>query len=258
MSNEEFLRVLEEVSKSITTIMLKCHYKEHEKRRKSLRKISEAIDFFHFKVTPTGILDVYYDNYILSIGGRYKQEDQRVVLPLMILYTNISYSVLKAKKNVTKQTYEKLCVEKQKIGNAIRQMCVKEFQDCVVTKRNLKNVANFLKWSIPQLYHCIGEIGEYSERVEPKDARKLSKIRATYKSFKVGTKYVYYHDEITEEDRKIPIDSPETAYAVCMLFCECYTTSLIWLKEYDPSGQWCPIVPWNIINKFTGMMCKLF
>ncbi len=189
--------------------------------------------------------------------GYYKIEEQEIVLPLMIFYTNISYNVLQAKPYITKKEYEKLCIEKQKIGEAIRKMCVHEFSKMIVTRGKLKIIAKFLKWSIPQLYHCRGEIGEYSEEFDLQEARSLTKIRTIYKSFKVGTKWVYYHDEILGVDRKIPIDSAETAYAVSMLFCQSYVASIIWLKKYAPSGQWCPLVPWKIIQEFNMEILKL-
>lgn len=256
MSNEGFLRVLEDVQKSIDKIMGKY---QDTKRWKSLNEVMEAIEFFRVRITKDGSLDIYYDNEIFSVVGYFKPEEQKIVAPLMSLYTNISYYVLKAKSHVTKRTYEKLCVEKQKMGVAIREICVQDFTDCVITKEKVKYVKSFLEWAIPQLYHCVEENEErYSERFELEDARKLKKIREVYKSFRVGRKYVYYYDEIISKNKKIPIDSPEVAYAISMLFCESYAVSVNWLNKNAETGYWEFYVPEKIISRFQYLLSIIY
>lgn len=256
MSGEEFLRLLEEVKENLRII--EGGYKDTKKWKK-LNKITSEVDYFNFRILQDGTIDIYYDSdNMLSMIGYFQLEDQKIVLPLMSFYTNISCKILDAKLYINKKEYERLCVEKQKIGEAVRKMCVREFSEIVVTKEKLKRIKRVLEWSIPQLYHCIGKIGEYSEEFNLQSARKLSKIRSIYQSFKVGTKWVYYYDEILGTNRKIPIDGAETAYAVSMLFCTSYTTSIIWLKKYYPSGQWCPVVPWNILQRFAEEIYELY
>ena len=43
--------------------------------------------------------------------GYYKIEEQEIVLPLMIFYTNIYNVLSKQKPYITKKEYEKLCIE---------------------------------------------------------------------------------------------------------------------------------------------------
>lgn len=256
MSNEEFLRVLDEVQESIDKI--NGGYKD-TKKWKSLNKVLEAIESFELKITRDETWNIYYDNNIFSVMGPFNPKDQKIVAPLMSLYTNITYYTMQAKAHVTKQTYAKLCLEKQKLGLAIREICVQEFQECIITKAKLEKVKLFLEWAVPQLYHCIEENGEgYSERFDLKDARKLTKIREVYKSFRVEGKYVYYHDEILGVNKKILIDSSEVAYAISMLFCESYVVSVTWLNKNAEAGCWEFYIPDKIIARFQYLLSVLY
>ena len=122
----------------------------------------------------------------------------------------------------------------------------------------MKQIKVFIKDAITQLYHCAGPIGEFSTKVVLEDAEKLKNIRAIYESFKIGKKYVYFYDEILKREVKINIDSKEFAYAVMMLYAVAYSETILWLKEYDPSGQWCPLVEWKVIQDFRMLLGDIF
>ncbi len=254
MSNEEFLLVLEEVKGKIATIGRRCR---GEKQLTAVFKIEDEIDSFQFQIGQ-GYVEIYYDNKNIPIVKRYTAKEQGIVFPLMLLYTNVAYYVLQAKSHLTKRIYELICAEKQKLGEAIRKICMQDFEECVITKEKVEKLKAYVNWVIPQLHHCSGEMDEYSERFDLQDSRKLKKVRGVYRSFMVDTKHIYYHDEIMGEDMKILVNSPMTAYVVSMLFCESYITSITWLKKYEPTRQWCLLVPWNIITTFQELITKLY
>ena len=37
---------------------------------------------------------------------------------------------------------------------------------------------------------------------------------------------------------------------VLNLYIKAYTESVLWLKKEKPSGQWCSLTPWQILNQF--------
>lgn len=258
MTNEELIKGLEKVERNINQI--KGQY-EDTKRWRSVYKIQQELEFFHITITENHELDIYYCSN--SISGMHiisKINEQIIVYPLMILYASVLYRVRNAKKHCKKRMYSKLLKEKEYLGNIVREVCTQAFEEsnCIITKGYLNVMRKFLNSAVPQLNHYAGEIGEVSTKVVPSEADKLNKIRSIYKSFKVGTKYVYFYDEILDKETKIPIDSTDTAYAIMIFFSEAYTESIMWLKEYDPLGQWCLLVPWKLIQELRYIIERRF
>lgn len=255
MTNNEFARLLEQRKEKIRKIIGPFR---GNKQWYELVKIAEEMEMFNFYNLADGTVEIYYMNSIQSIHGLYKEGEQAIVFPLIIFYTNISYYIMSAKEYATKNVYEILCKEKQKMEQEIREMCMQQFEKCVITPIKCKRMNNFVKRAISQLYHCIDFNGGYSTKVIEKDAEELKEIRKVYETFKVGRKYIYFYDSILKENVKILIDSPDSAYAISILFCDVYITSVLWLKEYDPTEQWCPIVPWKLIIDFRALLSNLY
>lgn len=258
MKNEEFLRILEETEQNL--FMIAEEFQGHIEGRDSHRAISKIIgeiDFFHLE-TRNNIWDIYYDNNILGIAGIYRENDQRLVFPLMLFYTNIFYYTLKAKQFVSKSTYERLSTERKKLGKAIREACCFDFEDIVFTKEKYEKIKSFIEFSISRLYHCVEDIGECSIRVVEKDAKKLKKIRDIYQSFRIGDEFIIFYDEILRKNVKILMNSSQGAYAITMLFCKVYVETVLWLKKYYPDGQWCPVVPWDVLQRFRMLLQSMY
>lgn len=255
MKQKEFITQLEEVKWKIQMLRFECKDKSVDD---TFYKLREALESFKVELLEDGTLRIHYDNSIMGVGGNYKPENQSVVLPLMILYTKFSYSMLRAGEYIPDDIYSKACAQKEILGEAIREICIQDFEECVITSSKVKQFKRFLKWVRPQLYHIAGSINEYSERVVTEDAEKLKDIREIYEDFKIGYRYIYFYDEIAKEKVKIPIESPEAAYAVMIMYARAYNVTMPWLKEYCPTGEWCPLVPWNVLNKFRMLLEDLF
>lgn len=258
MKNEEFLRIVEETKRNLFVMQGDFRgYLEKKEKYRAIGKIIDAIEFFHLEIRDNS-WNIYYDNYIVAMAVIYQKNDQRLVFPLMILYTNISYYTLRAKPFVSKNTYERLCGEKKKIGEAIRQICYFDFENVIFNKEKHEKIKKFIEFSIRRLYHCIENIGEYSTEVVEEDAKKLEKIRRIYQSFQIKNEVIVFYDEILGKRVKIATDSPQSAYAVSMLFCRAYVGTVSWLKKQYPSGQWCPVVPWSVLEDFRVMLEKMY
>ena len=210
---------------------------EKTKQYRRFSKISETLEYFHVSfLEEKNCLDIDYENSIIPLGGFYPLEEQIVVLPLLLLYTNFSCYTLQSQKYVSEEIYENLCIEKQNLGNAIRKMCICNFKKRIITPTKVQKIKDFLSWAKPQLYHIAGKIGEYSEEIIPKEAEMLKEIREVYESFQIDDNSIDFYDEILKKTIKISIDSSQTGYAIAMLFCEAYTISIPWLKQYSPNG----------------------
>ncbi len=258
MTNEELIEELEEVERNIQRI--NGEYKDTEKWYR-VRKIQRELEYFDVTITKNNELNIYYDcSRLFGMHIITRVDEQLIVCPMMTLYTIVSYRIQKAKKYCRKEMYNKLQKERQQLGNIVREVCTQEFaqSDCIITRADLKKLKRFIQCAEPQLYHCVGEIGEVSTEVVPSDADKLQKIREIYQSFKIGTKYVCYYDEIMEEEVKISIDSTDNAYAIMAFLSAVYLETIAWLKEYEPSGQWCPIVPWKLLQELRMIIGEMF
>lgn len=258
MKNEEFLRILERTEQNLFMMTEEFQWNtEGKNSHRAISKIIGEIDLFHLE-TKNDIWDIYYDNSILGIIDIYRENDQRLVIPLMILYTNIFYYIRKAKQFVSKSTYERLSAEKKKLGKAIRKACCFDFEDVVFTKEKYEKIKSFIEFSISRLYHCIEDIGECSTIVVEKDAKKLKRIRNIYQSFQIEDQSIIFYDEILRKRVKISMNSSQGAYAITMLFCRAYVETVPWLKKNYPNGQWCPVVPWDVLQRFRMLLEKMY
>ena len=251
MTNEKIIQGMQSIADNI------CKINEEYNKSKRWRRvfaIQEEITSFKMQKTEEDLY-IYYNSACIGVYNLNKQE---IVYPFMMLYTNVLYKMNKAKVCCEISDIEELQKQIDSLGAIIHEVCNAEFEDFIISSQNVKQIKVFIKEAVAQLYHCAGPIGEFSTKVVPEDAEKLKNIREIYESLKVGRKYVYFYDEILKKVVKINIDSKEIAYAIMMLYARAYSETIIWLKEYDPSEQWCPLVAWKVIKDFEMLLRTIF
>lgn len=253
MTNQEFIWKIADIRKNIRD--MNGDFKETERWHK-VSKLSEELEYFHIESDKKKYFRIHYGNNIMSYHGYVSRNDSNIIYPLMLLYTNVVYRMQVLKTCVTSEMYKELCKEKVRLGTAIRTICTTELYSTELTQVYL--VERFIERAVKQLHHCVGKIGEYSEEVCPEDSEKLRKIRKIYESFRIDKGYVWFYDEILRRNTRISLNSPSFNYAVMILFSRVYGKTIRWLWKNYPSGQWCPISPWKVIQEFEALHWKMF
>ncbi len=254
MTNQEFIREVVDVSKNIRDINGEF---EETKRWCKVSKLSEELEYFQIQSNESDYFEIYYENNIIGYQGYVSRKDPNIIYPLMLLYTNVAYRMRQLRPYADSDMYKALYKQKARLGKAIRTMCTnEEIQNTVPLQVPL--VEQFIQRAVKQLHHCVGKIGEYSEEVYPEDSERLKQIRKMYESFKIGEEYVSFYDEILRRNTRISLHSPSFNYAVMLLFSRVYGKSLLWLWKNYPSGHWCPISPWKVIQESEALHWKIF
>ncbi len=122
-----------------------------------------------------------------------------------------------------------------------------------------KEFKNLMQEAVKALGHKYDEIGKLTDAYIPKEAEELKHIRAIYETIIFAGKTINYYDYIAKVYRSVNIyNTVEIQYMVMNLYAKAYTESVLWLEKEDPSGQWCPATPWQIIVKLKIMIPEYF
>lgn len=163
-----------------------------------------------------------------------KRSQQQTVFVLVMVYLTLKYRFNKI-----------VSLKPKEISDEIVEKIDEILED--VSKIKLDKRKHLKKWQVIEIVRGFNaglQDPEWGVRL------KNEEIDDIYRNIYVeDDKYVVYKDYRTGLIKKIPIDSPEIAYAVSQTYAELYIKTIPFLKERSKGGQWCPLREWQIINE---------
>lgn len=227
------------------------------------KRIYEIIDVItSFNIEPVnGKIWGRFENPILA-GGFFNGNDMIYGLFLMSFFCDFNYKCKKIAERIQKQkdevTIDTLLMH---MGRIIRDQATQniipyaDFQ----TEKFYKEFKNLMQEAVKALGHKYDEIGHLTDAYIPKEAEELKHIRAIYETIRFEGQNIKYYDYIDKVYKVVSIyNTVEVQYMVMNLYAKAYTESVLWLKKEDPSEQWCPATPWQIIVKLKIMIPEYF
>lgn len=92
-----------------------------------------------------------------------------------------------------------------------------------------------------------------------KKAEELKNIRAIYETISFDGDTIKYFDYIAQVHKCVnEKNSVEIQYMIMNLYTRAYAESVMWLKKEDPTGQWCPATPWQLLIELKLMIQNYF
>ena len=229
---------------------------------KRIYEIIDVIDSFHLNTEPiNGRIQMFFKNEIIA-GGDFEKNEMLYALFLMSFFCQFNYKCRKVALKIQQPEYE-VAIDTllMYLGRIIREQATRNiipyagFQ----TEKFYKEFKNMMDVAVKALGHKYDEIGHLTDCYKPQEADELKHIRAIYETISFEGETIKYYDYITKVYRSVNIyNTVEIQYMVMNLYAQAYTESVLWLKKEDPSGQWCPATPWQILVKLKIMIPKYF
>ncbi len=224
-------------------------------------EIIEELDSFNIS-EKASMVNIYFSKGPISIGGLFKEDEMLYAFVLMDFYCTLYYKCKKIIRRIRKKEYRiKIDELLFNMGKVIRNQALYniESNENFQTEQFYKEFKKFIDITIKALGHIVDNIGHLTTRYEPIEAKELKKVRKIYEKISFGDNTITYTDCITKKRKTIYIrDTIELQYAVMSIYVKVYTESILWLKKYDSSGQWCPLTPWQTILNFKLIIQKYF
>ena len=227
------------------------------------KRIYEIIDVItSFEIEPVnGKIWGRFENPIMA-GGYFNENDMIYGLFLMSFFFQFNYKCRKVALKIQQPEYEQaIDALFIRLGMILREQATRNiipyagFQ----TEKFYEEFKNLINIAVKALGHKYDEIGHLTDCYNPQEAEELKHIRAIYETISFEGETIKYYDYIAKVYEIINIhNTVEVQYMVMNLDAKAYTESVLWLKKEDPSGQWCPATPWQIIVKLKVMIPKYF
>lgn len=227
---------------------------------KRIYEIIDVITSFEVKLV-NGKIWGRFENSILA-GGFFNGNDMIYGLFLMSFFCDFNYKCKKIAERIQKQkdevTIDTLLMH---MGIIIRNQATRNILPYAgfQTEKFYEEFKNLINEAVKALGHKYDEIGNLTDAYIPKEAEELKHIRAIYETISFEGETIKYYDYIAKVYKVVNIyKTVEVQYMVMNLYAQAYTESVLWLKKEDPSGQWCPATPWQIIVKLKIMIPEYF
>ena len=229
---------------------------------KRIYEITDVIDSFYLNTEPiNGRIWMHFENEIIA-GGYFEENEMLYALFLMNFFCQINYKCRKVVLKIQRPEYE-VAIDTFfiRLGMIIRDQATRniipyaDFQ----TEKFYEEFKNLMNVAVKALGHKYDEIGHLTDVYIPKEAEELKHIRAIYETIIFAGKTINYYDYTAKVYRSVNIyNTVEIQYMVMNLYAQAYTETVIYLKKEEPSGQWCPATPWQIIVKLKIIISEYF
>ncbi len=246
--SEELLKNIENMRKELL---------ELARKDRRIFEIIERLDSFEIdpKLDANGkIRMLCKEGFAILRGGRIKEDEMLYALTIMDFYGGLYYKCRKIIRRIRKKEYRlKIDALLLNMGRLIRKQALnvkpnEEFE----TERFYIDFKAFVQVAIKALGHKYDQIGyrHLTDTFDEKEAKELEHIRTIYEKISFKENTITYFDYILKTSRTFCINNTvEMQYMVMNLYTKVYTESVLWLKKEDPSGQWCPATPWQLIRR---------
>ena len=252
------MKKVEELSKNIESMRRELIKLCREDER--VYEIIRELDSFDISERAVKIR-IFFSGGLMPIEGIFKEDESFYAFILMDFYCSLYYKCKKVIRRIRRKEYttkiDKLLIN---MGRTIKKQVLQvKPNENFKTEDFYEEFKDFIDITIKSLGHIVDEIGHLTTRYEPREAKKLQKIREIYKKITFGDNTITYTDCITKKSKTVNVyDTIKLLYIVMCIYLKVYTESILWLKKYDSSEQWCPLTPWQAILKFNLIIQKYF
>lgn len=210
-----------------------------------------------------GMIEFRCERGLMPIGGRVKEDEMLYAFVIMEFYCVLYYKCKKIIRRIRKRQYTtKINSLLNTLGMVIRTQALdvrpnEEFE----TEQFYKDFKSFIHIAIKALGHKYDQIGyrNLTDTFDAEEAKELKHIRTIYEKISFQDNTITYFDYILKTSRTFCINNTvEMQYMILNLYTKAYTESVLWLKKEDPSGQWCPATPWQLIRRLDIMIPSYF
>lgn len=227
-----------------------------------LEIVEELNSFYVCEVnSKKNCINIHFSSGVIPIGGVFDTKEMLYAFVLMDFYCSLYYKCRKIVRRVRKKEFrleiDSILLE---LGMLIKNqsLCVKPNKKIDIEQFS-KEFEEFVNISIKALGHTVDQIGHLTSTFNEEEAKCLKKVRETYEKICFKGNVITYTDCISKKSKTISnSDAVEVQYMAMNVFVKAYTESILWLKKYDPSGQWCPITPWQTILRFSLLLQEHF
>ena len=231
-----------------------------------IHEIVRQLDYFHLntRLDEEGMIEFRCEHGVIPIGERVKENEMIYALVIMSFYGILYYKCKKIIRRIRKKEYtRRIDSLLLNMGKVIRRQALDDVKpnEKFETERFYKEFENFIHVAIKALGHKYDQIGyrHLTDVYDAEEAKELKHIRAIYEKVYFKDNTITYFDYITKTSKNFCIDNTvEMQYMVLNLYAKAYTESVLWLKKEDPTGQWCPVTPWQLIRKLDVMIPDYF
>lgn len=257
------MRNSEELYEKIENMRKELMYLVDEDFR--VHEIVRQLDYFYLnpKLDREGMIEFRCEHGPIPIGGRVKEDEMLYAFVIMDFYCVLYYKCKKIIRKIRKRQYTtKINSLLDTLGMVIRKQALnvkpnEEFE----TERFFIDFKAFVQVAIKALGHKYDQIGyrNLTDTFDAEEAKELKHIRTIYEKISFKDNTITYFDYIGKTFRTFCINNTvEMQYMVMNLYAKAYTESVLWLKKEDPSGQWCPATPWQLIRRLDIMIPSYF
>ena len=257
------MRNSEELYEKIENMRKELMYLVDEDFR--VHEIVRKLDYFYLnpKLDREGMIEFRCEHGPIPIGGRVKEDEMLYAFVIMDFYCVLYYKCKKIIRKIRKRQYTtKINSLLDTLGMVIRKQALnvkpnEEFE----TERFFIDFKAFVQVAIKALGHKYDQIGyrNLTDTFDAEEAKELKHIRTIYERISFKDNTITYFDYIGKTFRTFCINNTvEMQYMVMNLYAKAYTESVLWLKKEDPSGQWCPATPWQLIRRLDIMIPSYF
>lgn len=251
MKTEELAIFLEEMEKGVRELI--------DREETYIYKILEEIDMFYFSILANGKVEIYYDNPISPMRILVEENEGLYVFAIMILYTNLSYKIGKAsRKTKSKETKKQLERWSNKLARKVRKLMTKNIIPKTDEEQLYTKVQRLTEVACAGLHHKVDQIGEISNDFNQKESKELKPIRSVYEKVNFQKNEMTYYDYAIKKYETIQYTDSKFLYAVLNIYAKAYVRTILWLKEEDPIGQWCPLTPWQVLQSYRMLLENYF
>lgn len=258
------MRKSEELSKNIEDMRNQLMDLVDEDFR--INEIVRQLDYFHLntRLDAEGMIEFRCEHGIIPIGRRFKENEMLYAFAIMSFYGILYYKCKKIIRRIRKKEYSlKINSLLLDMGRLIRQQALYNVKpnEKFETERFYKEFKDFIHIAIKALGHKYDQIGyrHLTDAYDAEEAEELKHIRAIYEKISFNDNKITYFDYIAKKSKTFCTEKTvEMQYMVLNLYAKAYTESVLWLKKEDPTGQWCPVTPWQLIRKLDVMIPDYF
>ena len=257
------MRNSEELYEKIENMRKELMYLVDEDFR--VHEIVRQLDYFHLnpKLDRERMIEFRCEHGPIPIGGKVKEDEMLYAFVIMDFYCILYYKSKKIIRKIRKGQYTtKINSLLDTLGMVIRKQALnvkpnEEFE----TERFFIDFKAFVQVAIKALGHKYDQIGyrNLTDTFDAEEAKELKHIRTIYEKISFKDNTITYFDYISKTFRTFCINNTvEMQYMIMNLYAKAYAESVLWLKKEDPTGQWCPATPWQLIRRLDIMIPSYF
>ena len=228
-------------------------------KKEKIFELIDVIDSFFVGEEHNGRIRILCERGIITAGGCLEEDEMLYSLTLMSFWGYLYYEYRKI--SFEKEISDLVDISILYIGRILREQAIYGIRPNIEFRAGkfCKEFKNFIKTALGALGHKYDQIGHLTEFYDPEEAEELKNIRTIYETISFDGDTIKYFDYIAQVHKCVnEKNSVEIQYMIMNLYTRAYAESVMWLKKEDPTGQWCPATPWQLLIELKLMIQNYF